>query len=169
MPPDQAPTPDDVVRSFIDLASDVEIAMLTTVSADGSLHSRPMGTLKPISLRELWFFTRQDSAKIVEIERERQVALTYSNPVRHRYVAVSGTASVERDTAKAQELWTPLAKLWFPAGPGDEPLRLLRVEPHVIEYWDAEEKRMKLLFAAARARMGERVPNQEPSRARIVL
>ena len=145
-----------LVDRFIELASDIEVAMLTTVSSDGFLHSRPMGTLRPVSVAELWFFSRANATKIEEIEREQEVSLTYVDPVRHRYLAVSGRARIVHDPARAAELWTPLARLWFPDGRADADLRLLRVQPHHIEYWDTEEKRMKLLFEAARAAFGEK-------------
>ncbi len=145
-----------VVDRFVELASDIEVAMLTTVSSDGFLHSRPMGTLRPVSVAELWFFSRANATKVEEIEREQEVSLTYVDPVRHRYLAVSGRAGIVHDPAKAAELWTPLARIWFPEGPDDTDLRLLRVQPHHIEYWDTEEKRMKLLFDAARAAFGEK-------------
>lgn len=166
---DRSRAREDVVSRFIDLASDIEVAMLTTVSSDESLHSRPMLTLKPITLQELWFFTRADSTKAEEIERHRQVALTFSNPVRHRYVAVAGQADIVRDAQKARELWVPIAALWFPDGPEDAQLRLLRVKPRTIEYWDAEEKRMKVLFDAARAAYGAPAspPANEPTRIEL--
>lgn len=166
---DRSSSAQDVTGRFLDLACDIEVAMLTTIAVDGSLHSRPMGTLKPITLRELWFFARNDSTKIEEIENDRQVSLTYSSPVRHRYVAVASTASVVRDVEKARELWTPIARLWFPEGPADPSLRLLRVVPRHIEYWDAEEKRMKLLFDAARAGFGEPVPPPATRHERVDL
>lgn len=167
--PDRSSSREDIVSRFIDLASDIEVAMLTTVSSDHSLHSRPMLTLKPITLQELWFFTRADSTKAEEIERQRQVALTFSNPVRHRYVAVSGQAAILRDDQKARELWVPIAALWFPGGPEDTHLRLLRVNPRTIEYWDAEEKRMKVLFDAARAAFGAPTPPPANEPTRIEL
>lgn len=143
-----------VLDHFMDLVRDVEIAMMTTLSEDGSLHSRPMGTLKPARPDELWFFSCARTPKVDEIQRHPQICLTYTNPVRQRYVAASGTAEVLRDEEKAREVWTPLAKLWFPGGPADPSLRLVRVRPHHIEYWDAEARRMQLLFQAARAAFG---------------
>ena len=35
----------DAFTKLADLVKDIDIAMLTTVTEDGSLHSRPMGTL----------------------------------------------------------------------------------------------------------------------------
>jgi hypothetical protein len=39
--------------------------------------------------------------------------------------------------AKAKELWDPNYQTWFPAGPTDPHLALIRVRVERAEYWDA--------------------------------
>ena len=52
----------------------------------------------------LWFFTQASSHKVLEIDHEHQVNLSYAQPDENRYVSVSGTATLVRDRAKIDEL-----------------------------------------------------------------
>jgi general stress protein 26 len=125
--------------------------MLTTVEADGCLRSRPMATQDTAFDGTLWFFTRVDTAKVHEIERDRHVNLSFANPSDEVYVSVSGTARVVRDQAKAKELWNPLYKAWFPQGVDDPELSLLRVEVEKAEYWDSPSSAVVQLIGFAKA------------------
>ena len=128
---------DAAVQKLGAMIKDIEVAMLTTVDADGTLRSRPMVTQKTDFDGDLWFFTRADSAKVDEVRRAEQVNLSYAAPDKQRYVSVSGTARLVRDRAKAEELWHPLLKAWFPGGLDDPDLALLKVSVERAEYWDS--------------------------------
>lgn len=122
---------------------EIDVAMLTTVTEDGSLHSRPMATQQiDADHGELWFFTSIDSPKIADIYHERQVGLSYVSLVNQCYVSVSGRAFVVRDREKANELWTSAVKTWFPLGVNDPHLALLRVEVDTAQYWDTPASKM---------------------------
>jgi len=43
---------------------------------------------------------------------------------------------VVRDAAKAKELWNPGIEAWFPSGPDDPGIVLLKVHAEGAEYWD---------------------------------
>lgn len=146
---------------LLHLISGIRVAMLTTIAADGTLHTRPMASRDAPSIDELWFFTAADSAKTGEIDATHQVALSYAQPSRHRYIAVSGTARILRDEAKARELWNPWVEAWFPEGPTDPSLRLVLVTPIAAEYWDSSGHRMALLLQAVKAKLGS-IPSLPP-------
>ena len=134
-----------------ELIKDIRVAMLTTAESDGTLHTRPLVTLEnKTDGGALWFFTKIDSAKVDEIERDVNVSLGYSDTGKNNYVAVAGTAQVVRDRRKNEELWTPLARAWFPQGLEDPELALLRVHVHQAEYWTSPGK-SAYLFGAAKA------------------
>jgi len=129
----------------------IRIAMLTTLDEQGSLHSRPMATQSSEIDGDLWFFTAADSPKAHEVQRDQRVNLSYADPDSQRYVSVSGTARLVRDRAKAEELWNPVLKAWFPKGIDDPDLALLRVEVEKAEYWDAPSSRMVRLAGFVKA------------------
>lgn len=139
------------VEKLGELIRDIQIAMLTTIGADGILHSRPMATQKTPFDGDLWFFTAASSLKVDELQDHRQVNLNYADPKGNRYVSVSGTASVFRDRAKEEELWSPIYKAWFPKGLDDPDLLLLRVAVDEAEYWDAPSSKMVQVVGFVRA------------------
>lgn len=119
------------------LISKVKYAMLTTADEDGTLRSRPMATQNKDEFDgDLWFFTRASAPKVGEVEREHEVNVAYAEPGDQLFVSVSGRANLVRDRAKAEELWTPAMKAWFPKGPEDPDVALLKVHVEKAEYWD---------------------------------
>ncbi len=110
------------------LIDGIKVAMLTTAAADGSLRSRPMATQEVEFDGVLWFFTDVSSPKVDEVREDQHVNVSYSDPSGNRYVSMSGRARVVRDPAKVRELWSPVHKAWFPKGPEDPSIGLLRVE-----------------------------------------
>src|SRR5688572_13578018 len=127
----------DDVKKLAKLIKGIKVAMMTTRDDDGTLRARPMQTQNEEFDGTLWFFTQASSHKVVEVDHEHQVNLTYAEPSENRYVSVSGTATLVRDKAKIDQLWSPALKAWFPEGKDDPEVALLRVDVAKAEYWDA--------------------------------
>jgi general stress protein 26 len=125
------------VKKLGDLIKDIHIAMLTTEEDDGTLRSRPMGTQQVEFDGDLWFFNKEHSPKVKEVQHERNVNVSYADPKGQTYVSVSGKASLVNDHQKMEELWNPILKAWFPKGLEDPELSLLKVEVEEAEYWDS--------------------------------
>ncbi len=128
----------------------IRIALLTTVDAQGHLHSRPVQTLQVESNRTLWFFTDWSSHKVTELANDEHVSLGFADPAQNIFVIVSGSGTLLRDPDKARQLWTVEQRAYYPEGPDDSRLALLRVQIERAEYWLAPG-RASYLFAAARA------------------
>jgi general stress protein 26 len=130
---------EEFAQKIAGLVAGAPVAMLTTIAPDGSLRSRPMAALEsPCENGEVWFFTADDSPKTAEIAAEHEVNLSYSEPDKGRYVSLSGVAAILRDPERARRAWNPSAQAWFPSGPEDPRLVLLRVRVHTAHEWDAE-------------------------------
>lgn len=127
----------DPVRKLAEVIQGIKVAMLTTVCEDGTLRSRPMATQDHEFDGTLWFFTRDDTAKVSEVRREEHVNLSYVDANSHRYVSVSGRATLSRDHQKMATLWTPAHRAFFPQGLDEPEIALLRVEVDSAEYWDS--------------------------------
>lgn len=128
----------DTLEKLRRLVKDINIAMLTTVSQDGNLHSRPMacnGEIDPDGT--LWFFTSSDSSKVTEVSQQHQVNVSFSSPHKQEYVAIAGTAELVKDKDKMAQLWQPQLKAWFPKELEEPDIALLKVTPIQAEYWDA--------------------------------
>jgi general stress protein 26 len=120
-----------------ELIRDIRVALLTTVDREGRFHTRPVQTLHVEANRTLWFFTDWSSPKVEELHHDVRVSLGYADPAKNVYVAVSGSASLFQDAQKAKQLWSIEQRAYYPNGPEDERLALLRVQIERAEYWIA--------------------------------
>jgi general stress protein 26 len=145
--------PGDFVK-LSELIREIGIALFTTVDETGVFQTRPLQTLKVEQPGVLWFFTDKASPKAEQVRHDVRVSLGYADPAKHVYVAVSGTASIFQDADKARELWSIEQRAYYPEGPEDARLALLRVEMERAEYWIAPGRRSYLLAAARAARTG---------------
>ena len=152
----------DELKTISSLIKDIHFAMLTTVTAEGSLRSRPMATQSQRDFDgDLWFFTQASSAKVAEIAGNPQVNLSYSSADENRFVSISGQASLVRDRAAIEEHWNADLRRWFPDGLDDPDLVLLKVNVWDVEYWDEHSNTMLQLAGIARALMTGQ--NYDPS------
>jgi general stress protein 26 len=133
-----------------ELILDIRVALLTTVDRDGRFHTRPVQTLKVEADRTLWFFTDWSSPKVDELRHDVRVSLGYADSTKNVYVAVTGSGRLIRDSQKARELWSIEQRAYYPEGPEDERLALLRVVIERAEYWIAPG-RVSYIVAAVTA------------------
>jgi general stress protein 26 len=126
----------EAISKLGEMIKDINVAMLTTAMPEGTLRSRPMVTQQTKFDGDLWFFTGASTPKAHEIEDDQHVNLSYAAPDDNRYVSVSGRATLVRDRQKAEELWKPMYKAWFPGGLDDPDLSLIKVSVEQAEYWD---------------------------------
>lgn len=138
-------------KKLEEMIEGIRIAMLTTVDDDGTIRSRPMGTQDIEFNGDLWFFTKEHSAKVEEVQQEHQVNVAYADPGKNRYVSVSGRATLVTDPVKLKELWTPVLKAWFPDGLEDPELALLKVSVEKAEYWEGPSSKVVQLLGFAKA------------------
>jgi general stress protein 26 len=132
----------DALTRFAEMVRGMHFSMLTTVAAEGTLRSRPMSTQDQSTDGTLWFLVAASSGAAEDLESRPEVNLSFSSPDEQRWVSVSGTASITDDRARIRELWNPLYEAWFPNGPGDPNVRVVRVEIGDIHHWDAPSSRM---------------------------
>ncbi len=126
---------------LVALIEALDVGMLTTEDENGHLRSRPMATQRAEE-GVLWFFTGKDSPKIEEVKKDAQVNVSYADPNNQVYVSVSGLARTSCDPAKVRELWSNAAQRWFPEGPDDPRVMILKVEITEAEYWDVDKRAM---------------------------
>lgn len=133
------------------LIEGVNICMMATEDKDGSIRSRPMATQREYKDHDLYFFTKKDAPKCVEIENETEVNLAYAHPSKQHYVSVSGRAELVQDRNKMKELWNPAYRAWFPEGLDDPEIGLIKVAIEKAEYWDSHSSAVVHLIGVAKA------------------
>lgn len=137
-----------------ELIDTIRVGLLTTVDLDGSLHTRPVETLRCDTDGTLWFFTDHQSPKAKELAHDIRVSVGYSEPAKRIYAVVAGHARILRDQALAAELWTPAQKAWYPEGLDDGHLSILQVTLERAEYWETPGKAAYLIAALQAAVTG---------------
>lgn len=138
------------VKLLSDKIKGIRIAMMTTIEQDNVLRSRPMVTQDMEFDGDLWFFTYDNAAKVGQLAAHNQVNLSYAKESDNLYISASGTSELVRDRKKVKDLWKPMLKAWFPNGPDDPNIALLKVHVESAEIWDAPSGSMGRLFSAAK-------------------
>ncbi len=145
-----APGSRGALPKVLDLIRQIRVALLTTFDRDGAFHTRPVQTLRVEDDGTLWFFTDLRSGKVDELRADVRISLGYADTAANRYVAVSGMGTVQRDPRMAHELWRVEQRAYYPVGPSDARLGVLRVAIDRAEYWIAPG-RPSYLYAALKA------------------
>lgn len=126
-----------------------EVAMLTTVAADGRIHSRPMMMQRSAPGADLCFVSALNTEKIAEIRQHPQVGVIGFRDADNSYVSLAGIARVENDRERIRALWQDRWRAWFPDGPEQADLCLIAVKPQEAEYWEPRSGRLRVSFAGA--------------------
>jgi general stress protein 26 len=146
-------TPSTDHEKLWDLIKDIKFGMFTHRHANGMLHSQPLTTQNK-SVDEgatLYFFISRNSEIARQVQQDNHVNVSYTDPGDDSYVSVSGDAFVVEDQGKKDQLFSPMAKAWFPGGATDPDLALMEVRINHAEYWDVTESKMVQLAKMAKA------------------
>lgn len=134
-----------------EMIDSIEVGMLTTMQDDGDHKSRPMQTQKLDADGNLWFLTSRSSHKTEELQKHPSVNVAYADTNAQSYVSVVGKASIVDDPAVKKDLWSPIAKAWFPKGLEDPDLTVLKIKIKSAEYWDSSSSTMVQAYHIAKA------------------
>jgi general stress protein 26 len=139
-------------RDYAGLLAEFRTTILTTRGADGHLRSRPMAMRQQVRGEEIWFATSVDSGTCRDLAHAPQCALAFFDARSGATISVSGVGEVFRDRKLVHELWDPSWRKWFPSGPDQRDLALLRVTPQHVERRDPEQRTAVVLFSSAQRR-----------------
>src|SRR4029078_589364 len=136
----------------------VGIGMLTT-RRGGSLRARPMEARADRDGGIIWFLTDVRGAKDDEIKVDNEIGLTFIDSDSRAYLSLTGQASVLRDANQAKAIWKKTDDVWWPEGPLDPNVCLLRVELATAELWDGPSNPAVAAFEFTKARLTGRKPD----------
>ena len=134
-----------------ELLKDERFGLFTTVAPDGTLISRPMAMQEVEFDGDLWFFAERSSRKVAHVTANPQVNVTTSGS--SSWVSLTGHAVVIDDLEKKRQLWNSMVGAWFPNGPEDPDVVLLRVDAASAEYWDSPGGRLASVISFAKAKV----------------
>jgi general stress protein 26 len=142
----------DEPRDLATLLGAYRIALLITRGADGHLRSRPMAMRQKVRGEEIWFATALGSKKCRDLAADPRCGLALFDAKDGTTLSISGRGEVLRDRNLALALWDPSWTRWFPGGPSQRGLALLRVIPEHVERHGPTGDVEVLREAPARAR-----------------
>ncbi len=159
----------DKQHHLYELASAFRDAMLVTRGLDGSLHARPMAVAEIEPDADAFFSTNLESPKIAEIEANPEVLVTFQS--RSEFATIQGRATIVRDRAQIDRLWSETWRIWFPQGKEDPNLCLLKISADRGEYWDTSGLQgVKFALESVKARLAGRIPQKtEVQNAKVDL
>jgi general stress protein 26 len=157
-------------RHLWTLIKDIRFAMFTGRASDGTMRSRPLTTQNrdyDEAEPTLWFFVQRDSEVARNVAADGNVNLAYADPDDDCYLSIAGRARCVDDPERARALWSMPAKAWFPGGPDDPTLQLLRVDVVHAEYWDVDDSKMVQFAKMAKAAVSGRPPRDMGEHRRV--
>lgn len=156
---------DPKISELLDKLAEFNIAMFTTISASGHIHSRPMLTQEREPDCDVWFVTSLDTQKIAELKANPQVGVIYRRDSDNAYASLSGQARLVTDRALIQSKWKESWRAWFPDGPEQADIVIIKVTMQEAEWWFPEGGNIRVMWDVARAYvMGEEPPLNPPKR-----
>lgn len=135
-------------------------AFFTTVSEADGLRARPLTTQRVDGETTVWFFIARDGDLARDVEANSRALLTYSNEGDSFYASLSGAARVLVDPIQAKAMWSKLNEAWFPGGPEDPNLALLRVDVDHGETWEPTTNKLMQFLSIAAAAVTHTKPNE---------
>lgn len=128
--------PSDPQRDhFLHMLRQFRDGMFITHAPDRSLHARPMHVAEVEADGVLWLMSDVAALKVEELRRDARTSITMQSG--GKYLALTGHAEVVRDADRAERLWSEPWRVWFPNGPRDASVVLIKVVPAKGEYWDS--------------------------------
>jgi general stress protein 26 len=148
----------DHVHRVWDIIEKVGVCMLTTQFASG-LRARPLEARPDRDAGLIFFVTDIHSVKEYEIEARPDIGLVFIDSSDKAYLSITGRARVMRDKQKIKAAWRKTDAVWWPDGPDDPDVCLLRIEPFTAELWDGPASAVVTAFEFAKARLTGEEPD----------
>lgn len=126
-------------KMLADEMKKIDFCMMTTIGGYGRLQSRPMSNNRNVTWEgDTWFFSYADSSQVKDVERDPNVNLAYAMPDEILFISLTGRGEIVKDDAKKKELWYKDLERWFPKGPEDNSVVLIKVVGKHAQYWSKE-------------------------------
>lgn len=137
-------------EKVLDIARAMHVCMVTVADGTGALLSRPMSPQKVSDEGEVLFLIDTTAEQTSQITAHPAVNLAFVDG--STWLSISGRGKVVRDQALVHELWNAGAEAWFPDGPDDSRLGVLRVRGSSAEYWDTPGGRIATVISFIKAK-----------------
>jgi general stress protein 26 len=139
------------VQRVAELIKDFRFAMFTTRNAEDRLVAHPLTVQEAEFDGDLWFLVSKGATFVIDLRADDRVGVSLSS--KDSWVSLSGRAQLVEDRAKIDELWNPMVEAWFPNGPEDPDVGLLKFTAESAEYWDSPGGKIASLFSFVKSKI----------------
>jgi len=140
------------LRSLAERIEGSRTTMLTMCDAHGQLSSQPMTVVEMDGNGCLWMLV-SNSGHTARMAPEGSgmdtVNLAFSDESNSTFTSITARASLVHDRQRKEDLWSVMARPWFPQGVDDPNLAVLRLEPIKAEIWDGPDSTVMRMIAMA--------------------
>lgn len=130
----------EAIDKIRELVEEIDVCMFCTYE-HGKLISRPMAAQQVDDEGNIWFLSDKNSEKNRALLLDDKVELLYAKG-NSKFISIHGTGSIIFDKKKIEELWTPIAKIWFKEGVDDPNVSAIKVAFTDGYYWDTKHGKM---------------------------
>lgn len=127
---------DPDLQKLVDLLQSFQHAMLVSRRND-DLRSRPMAIGDVTDDGRIRFITRDDSAKLEELDEHPRVNIAAQGE--RKFLSVAGNARLSKDRDLIDKAWKSGQALWFSDGKDDPHVIVIEIIPTYAEYWNRTE------------------------------
>lgn len=113
------------------------VCMLSTLSEDGELVSRPMKVNAVDDDGTFWFFASASSDKIGAFEHDQRANVAFVSG--EQWVSVAGDIDLVDDTEAKERHWALKSRSFIADDPHDPELVLLRMRTHTARTWQPRD------------------------------
>ncbi|KRS14601.1 hypothetical protein XM53_02535 [Roseovarius atlanticus] len=145
---------DDLKETLWKRLDDLQAGMLSSSSAP----PRPMAPTITADDHAIWFVTAKGTDIADAAAKAEACKFIAACPSAHLYADIDGALSVETSEAKLDEIWSPMAAVWFEDGRQDDDIVLVCMRPKKAAVW-ATDGNAKSLFEFARASLSGDTPD----------
>jgi len=126
----------EAIPQIAAIISQIDICLFATRGDAGQIHARPMSNNGQVEWDgRSWFFAPSAGRLVAELRADPSAVAAYRAEEGYSFVSVSGRATIETDAELKKEYWLPELERWFPKGPDDESVALIRLDAEHADWW----------------------------------
>ena len=126
----------EAIAKIAGMLKKIDLCQFATRGEGGQLHSRPMSNNSQVDFDgDSWFFAPSDGRLIAELKADPSAVTAYRDGQNYTFISVSGRVSIETDPELKKRHWLDELKQWFPNGPEDSNVSLIRLEAEHADWW----------------------------------
>jgi general stress protein 26 len=119
------------------LLQSFDVCMMTTISGEGDINSRPMLQNKEAEYNGyLHFFSLKDTRKVRDLNDIPTISLTYQDKENTMFLQVHGEGEIINSTAEMAPHWDKKLDTWWHERENTPEMCMIRVKVTWIRYWN---------------------------------